>query len=44
MEVESPDREFSPKLFAEWLEGRMPRSVDDSSQWRQEEFRASPPK
>jgi hypothetical protein len=35
--IESLDLEFSPKNLLEWLEGRMPRPVDDLSQWVVEE-------
>jgi hypothetical protein len=31
--VESKDPSFSPDLCAEWLEGRLPRPVEDLSQW-----------
>lgn len=32
--IESTDPSFSPDLCAEWLEGRLPRPVDDPSQWK----------
>jgi len=35
--IEASDIEFSPKHLAEWLEGRMPRPVNDLSQWILEE-------
>jgi hypothetical protein len=31
--IESKDPSFSPDLCAKWLEGRLPRPVDDLSQW-----------
>jgi len=31
--VESTDPSFSPASCAEWLEGRLPRPVDDLAQW-----------
>jgi hypothetical protein len=31
--IECHDPEFEPKTTAEWLEGRLPRPVDDLSQW-----------
>jgi hypothetical protein len=31
--IESTSPEFIPALCAEWLEGRLPRPVDDSHQW-----------
>ncbi len=31
--VESTDPTFTPDLCAEWLEGRLPRPVDDLAQW-----------
>jgi hypothetical protein len=31
--IESRDKEFSPAHLAEWLEGRLPRPVDDLTQW-----------
>lgn len=35
--IESVDEDFSPKLLLELLEGRMPRPVDDLSQWVEDE-------
>ena len=32
--IESSVAEFSPKTCAEWLEGRLPRPVDDLRQWQ----------
>jgi hypothetical protein len=32
--IESEDSEFAPSECLEWLEGRMPRPVDDLSQWK----------
>jgi hypothetical protein len=34
--IESTRPDFSPKLCAEWLEGRLPRPVDHESQWASE--------
>jgi hypothetical protein len=31
--IESTDPEFAPDRCAEWLEGRLPRPVDDQAQW-----------
>lgn len=31
--IESTAVDFSPDLAAEWLEGRLPRPVEDASQW-----------
>jgi hypothetical protein len=31
--IESKDPEFNPDSVAEWLEGRLPRPVDDVAQW-----------
>jgi hypothetical protein len=31
--IECKDKGFSPANCAEWLEGRMPRPVDDENQW-----------
>jgi hypothetical protein len=35
--IESTSPEFAPERRAEWLEGRLPRPVDDLSQWKEEE-------
>lgn len=32
--IESTSPEFTPALCAEWLEGRLPRPVEDMEQWR----------
>lgn len=32
--IESKDKEFRAGTCAKWLEGRLPRSVDDLSQWK----------
>ena len=32
--IESKDPNFSPDSLQEWLEGRMPRPVDDLKQWQ----------
>jgi hypothetical protein len=31
--IECSDRKFRPKRVREWLEGRLPRPVDDLSKW-----------
>lgn len=31
--IEATDLDFTPALLAEWLEARLPRPVDDLSQW-----------
>ena len=31
--IESKHKDFTPKLLAEWLEGRLPRPVDDLAEW-----------
>lgn len=31
--IESTEPDFTPDLCFEWLEGRLPRPVDDMSQW-----------
>lgn len=35
--IESTEAGFTPALLAEWLEGRMPRPVDDITQWKNED-------
>ncbi len=35
--IESNDPRFRPGTLAKWLEGRLPRPVDDLSQWGQED-------
>lgn len=35
-EIESTVADFAPKTCMEWLEGRLPRLLDDLSQWRNE--------
>jgi hypothetical protein len=32
--IQSKDPEFSPETCARWLEGRLPRPVDDATVWR----------
>jgi hypothetical protein len=32
--IESTDPTFSPDRCSEWLEGRLPRPVDDLTQWK----------
>lgn len=31
--IESTYKDFSPGLLSDWLDGRLPRPVDDLSQW-----------
>jgi hypothetical protein len=35
--IESTDGGFEPSKCAEWLEGRLPRPVEDVAQWSQED-------
>lgn len=35
--VEATDLDFSPASCAEWLEGRLPRPVEDQQQWKIED-------
>jgi len=35
--IECPIEKMTPDLVSEWLEGRLPRPVDDPSQWATEE-------
>lgn len=35
--IESTEPDFTPDLCAEWLEGRLPRPVDDLEEWSLEE-------
>lgn len=35
--IEPQDSGFTPSLCAEWLEGRLPRPVEDLDQWPQDE-------
>jgi hypothetical protein len=35
--IESKDKEFAPSQCAEWLEGRLPRPVDDLTKWKSDE-------
>lgn len=35
--IESKDDDFSPKDCAQWLKGRLPRPVEDASQWETED-------
>lgn len=35
--IESKDTDFAPEVCVQWLEGRLPRPVDDPSQWVEEE-------
>ena len=34
--IESKDKEFKPGTLMKWLEGRLPRPVDDPDQWNTE--------
>jgi hypothetical protein len=34
--IESKDKEFKPGALMKWLEGRLPRPVDDPEQWNME--------
>ena len=36
--IECDDAEFPPSICAEWLEGRLPRPVDDVNIWKNEEI------
>lgn len=38
--IESKDKEFEPATCAEWLEGRLPRPVDDLKEWEPFDERA----
>lgn len=31
--IESKEKDFSPKRLSEWLEGRLPRPVNDLEEW-----------
>lgn len=35
--IECMDKDFKPETVAKWLEGRLPRPVDDKEQWEQDE-------
>ncbi|HEV8139372.1 MAG TPA: hypothetical protein VGP81_06340 [Pyrinomonadaceae bacterium] len=35
--IECPDSEFPPSLCVKWLEGRLPRPVDDLNEWKDED-------
>jgi hypothetical protein len=35
--IESTSTSFTPGLCAEWLEGRLPRPVEDPIQWKIED-------
>lgn len=35
--IETEDLDFTPALLVEWLTGRLPRPVDDLSQWQTDE-------
>lgn len=34
--IETKDKEFKPGTLMKWLEGRLPRSVEDLEQWNEE--------
>jgi hypothetical protein len=34
--IESKDKDFKPGTCAKWLEGRLPKPVDDITQWPQD--------
>jgi hypothetical protein len=40
--IECNDKDFSPADCAEWLEGRLPRPVEDANQWNTEEAEPGP--
>jgi hypothetical protein len=42
--IESRDKDFKPETCAEWLEGRLPRPVDDEAQWKTDEDSQSQPR
>jgi hypothetical protein len=35
--IECPIDAMAPDVVAEWLEGRLPRPVDDPAQWRDDD-------
>ena len=35
--IESTNKDFSPATCVQWLEGRLPRPVDDAAQWKTDE-------
>jgi len=35
--IETKDKEFKPGTLMKWLEGRLPRPVDDLEQWNSED-------
>jgi hypothetical protein len=35
--IESTEQSFTPNLLAEWLEGRLPRPIDDLGQWKEDQ-------
>ena len=37
--IESKDKDFKPGTCAKWLEARLPRPVDDLSQWKSDDDR-----
>src|SRR5262245_9839268 len=38
--IETTDPNFTPALCAEWLEGRLPRPVDDLAEWNTDDANA----
>ncbi|MDW3196596.1 MAG: hypothetical protein R8G66_29740 [Cytophagales bacterium] len=34
--IETTDKEFKPGTLAKWLEGRLPRPVDDLAEWSED--------
>ena len=35
--IESKTTDFTPAHAAEWLDGRLPKPIDDESQWKSDE-------
>jgi hypothetical protein len=35
--IESRDSSFTPEQCSEWLEGRLPRPIDDAEQWKHDD-------
>jgi len=35
--IECKDKDFTPEICAEWLEGHLPRPVEDPEQWKHED-------
>ena len=36
--IECPTKEMTPDTVAEWLEGRLPRPVEDEAQWLEDKY------